>query len=824
MSAEDSLRALYEGSSWHRWEPHIHAPGTVLNDQFKATDFDDYLAKLEAAKPTIRALGVTDYYSLDCYERVCTAKGAGRLPQCDLIFPNIEMRFSIGTIKNKWVNFHLLVSPQDSNHIVELRRVLALLRFNAKGDSYTCSRDDLIRLGRQHDPKLIDEIAALKCGSTQFKVSLDDLKGIFTQSDWAKSNILIGLAGSETDGSSGVRDAADQALREEIERFADVIFASSDAQREFWSGQRGLDEAALRAKYRTLKPCLHGSDAHDLKGIGAPDGNRYCWVKGEIAFDTLRQACIDPGRAFVGVDPPVCAVPSQTIASVAIKAASWMKTPEIVLNPGLVAIIGARGSGKTALADMIALGCDAMSDQPSQASFLTRAEPLVGDATACLRWHNGDQRERRLDQSDEWSAAEYPRARYLSQQFVEELCSAQGITDSLMQEMERVIFESHSAGDKDGAAEFSELLEIRTTRLRAARDREEILIAALSERISGELEKRQLVKGLAKQFADKQQLITGYTNDRSKLVSKGSEERVKKLAELAAAAEKVRSYLRFFAAQEQSLLSLQDEVQNVRTHQAPEGLRRTQERYKASALAPTDWPPFLLDYKGNVDASLATHLAKCREGARTWKGTPQLRNPDLTVSRLAANVGLDQQPLSHLEAEIDRLEKQISIDSNTAKAYATLSKRINEENAHLERLKARHEDCLGAEVRARELFVERDNAYARVFETVGNHQQVLLDLYGPLMSRLAAASGTLQKLSFSVVREVNAAQWAAEGERLLDLRLGGKLKGRGTLLDYTNQLLVAAWKSGDANTVRDAMAAFQNELLEELLKHAPIAK
>ena len=116
--------------------------------------------------------------------------------------------------------------------------MLGLLRFNAKGDSYTCSRDDLIRLGRQHDPQVTDDLAAHKSGSLQFKVSLHDLKGIFNQSDWAKSNIPIGLSGSETDGSSGVRDAADQALREEIERFADVIFASSDQQREFWSGQR----------------------------------------------------------------------------------------------------------------------------------------------------------------------------------------------------------------------------------------------------------------------------------------------------------------------------------------------------------------------------------------------------------------------------------------------------------------------------------------------------------------------------------------------------------------------------------------------------------
>ncbi len=48
------------GSRWLRWEPHIHAPGAVLNDQFKGTDTRaEYLARIEAATPQFRALGVT---------------------------------------------------------------------------------------------------------------------------------------------------------------------------------------------------------------------------------------------------------------------------------------------------------------------------------------------------------------------------------------------------------------------------------------------------------------------------------------------------------------------------------------------------------------------------------------------------------------------------------------------------------------------------------------------------------------------------------------------------------------------------------------------
>lgn len=167
---------------------------------------------------------------------------------------------------------------------------------------------------------------------------------------------------------------------------------------------------------------MHGSDAHEERTVGIPDGDRYSWIKGALEFDTLRQACIDPGgRAFVGVEPPISATLSQVIATVEVTGAPWAKTPTLALNPGLVAIIGARGSGKTALVDIIALGCDATSERLSQASFLTRAQELLHGASVLLRWQGGDESKRGLDGADESNSAEYPRARYLSQQFVEEL-------------------------------------------------------------------------------------------------------------------------------------------------------------------------------------------------------------------------------------------------------------------------------------------------------------------------------------------------------------------------------------------------------------------
>ena len=700
------------GSRWHRWERHIHAPGTVLNDQFKGVDsWECYLKALEAATPPIRAIGITDYYSTEIYEDVCEAKLQGRLPECDLIFPNIEMRLAIGTVKGNWVNLHLLVSPEDPNHLTELKRFLARLTFSAHGDSFCCNKDDLARLGHWSDPRLSGR-AALERGCEQFKVSFDELRRVYGASVWAKNNILIAVAGSETDGTSGVRDPADATLRQEIEKFAHVIFASSPAQRDFWLGRRRATPDQLQQRYGGLKPCMHGSDAHEERTVGIPDEERYSWIKGALEFDALRQACIDPGgRAFVGGEPPISAVLAQVIATVEVTGAPWAATPKLALNPGLVAIIGARGSGKTALADMIALGCDATSERLSPVSFLTRAQELLHGASVLLQWQGGERSKRSLDRSDEGFSAEYPRARYLSQQFVEELCSAHGMTDALMREIERVIFEAHPLADRDGAVDFDELLEIRATRFREARAREEDTLASLSERIGTELEKQTLIDALKKQIAEKTKLVAGYTADRSKLVAKGSEARVTRLGALTTAAEKVRGNLRLLSAQEQSLLALGDEVDNFRNHQAPETLRRTQEKYKPSGLKADAWASFLLDYKGDVDSSVTDYLARSRENAKAWKGTPPVRATDPNIALIADDASLDRIPLALLQAEITRLEKLVSVDQDTANKFAALSKRITEENAALGRLKEKLADCEGAKERVKGLVREREAAY-----------------------------------------------------------------------------------------------------------------
>ncbi len=84
---EETAPPSNSGAHWQRWEPHVHALGTVLNDQFKGqATWDAYLTTLETLNPPLCAIGITDYYSTETYERVLLAKQEGRLPNIELIF------------------------------------------------------------------------------------------------------------------------------------------------------------------------------------------------------------------------------------------------------------------------------------------------------------------------------------------------------------------------------------------------------------------------------------------------------------------------------------------------------------------------------------------------------------------------------------------------------------------------------------------------------------------------------------------------------------------------------------------------------------------
>jgi len=168
------------GSIWHRWDPHIHLPGTLINDNYgKQCSLNDFIKKINASSPAIRALGITDYYVLDSYERILPFFKNGKLPNVKLLFANVELRFAVNAAKGSPINVHLLISPEDNDHIQKAKRFLRDLRFEYNGEDYCCINDDLIRLGNAFEPSSNDKNYLLKLGAEQFKVTPNDLSKAF---------------------------------------------------------------------------------------------------------------------------------------------------------------------------------------------------------------------------------------------------------------------------------------------------------------------------------------------------------------------------------------------------------------------------------------------------------------------------------------------------------------------------------------------------------------------------------------------------------------------------------------------------------------------
>ena len=122
----------------------------------------------------------------------------------------------------------------------------------------------------------------------------------------------------------------------------------------------------------------------------------------------------------------------------------------------------------------------------------------------------------------------------------------------------------------------------------------------------------------------------------------------------------------------------------------------------------------------------------------------------------------------------------------------------------------------------KDLQTERDHTYGRIFEAIINEQDALADLYAPLMGRLAASSGTLKKLKFSVRRIADVQTWSSFAEEeLLDRRKTGPFHGRGSLTAVATEALKPAWETGSAAAVQAAMTAFMGKYRKDLLSHAP---
>lgn len=180
----------------------------------------------------------------------------------------------------------------------------------------------------------------------------------------------------------------------------------------------------------------------------------------------LRQTLYEPERVYIGNHAPARHDTSKVISEIAISSGGTdaFRNLKLGLNTGLVTIIGQKGSGKSALTDLLAYaaGRDQSTDQRS---FISRALEYINDTTVTLTWLDGHTSKAVIGEKKQHRVA----VRYLSQSFVEKLCSDDYAGTELTNEIERVIFSNLDPTDTLNTSSFTELRSIKTQTLEAER-------------------------------------------------------------------------------------------------------------------------------------------------------------------------------------------------------------------------------------------------------------------------------------------------------------------------------------------------------------------
>jgi energy-coupling factor transporter ATP-binding protein EcfA2 len=703
-----------------------------------------------------------------------------------MVFPNVEFRLTVNTRRGGAINVHLLVSPEDPDHVARAKEALSRLEFSFGGEGYPCSDEGLRRLGRAHSGnRQLGEEAALREGAGQFKVELSSLRSLMADG-WAHRNIVMAIAAGQ-DGLGGLaQDSMWGAARKELGSLTDVVFSGQQTDIDYWLGRKkGVPPPGI-------KPCLHGSDAHWVTRVLRPVDERLCWIRGDASFEALRQALVEPEhRVFIGPRPPSAASQGEIIANVRIAGAPWLNPSEMLLNDGLVTVIGAKGSGKTALADLISLAADTVEAAPGPASFLDRARSKIEGLTATAVWADGSTTAGQPgDDRPTWLADK--RVLYLSQQFVERLATPQDLSEPLVDEIERVVFSAIPVEDRMQAPTFGDLREIR---MRDAVGRRDAALERIQAETAAWLREDQQVQqamSLTGKAQEGTRIRATADAELARAQPSGDQDELQKLTDTTSAVEALRASI---AAADRRISDLRD----VRTKldrllgQAVRAWEKVQGEH-----------PDLLDLgnwellKPAITSEGATLLARLTDEAEA--SAASLRSPTPQDSQ-TTSLGLDG-----LITQRDALTRVLGLDAaamrrRTKLQAAVAAAKLAEEVA----LKAAAL-ASGARERRSVAATRRFEAYEAVFASLVSEEELLRELYRPLDD---AVRGDRVRglLRLAVARSVDIGAWAQAGEALFDLRTG-PFQGRGSMASAAEKELGPAWRRGSPAEVRAAVAQF----------------
>lgn len=419
------------GSLWHRWDLHFHTPSSYdyANKSVTEQQIVDMLVT-----NGIRVVAVTDHHTIDVARiQKLQQLGGEKLT----VLPGIELRSDQGGTPIHYI----CIFPEDCdlNHVwTTLQGSLGLtaVAIRDKGGDNTV-------------------YVPMEKGAEETR----KLGGVVSIHAGGKSNSIEGIHNKEEfqrrikyDITNKWVDLMEIGQLKDIDVHLKTIFPST-----------GLD-----------KPLIICSDNH--KGtdysIKAP-----LWFRADPNFRGLLMVLREPrDRVFIG-DRPTEVVRIEQNLTKYIHSVSFQRkigippseqwfSGDVHFNPGLVAIVGNKGSGKSALADT--LGLLGATKNAESFSFLGKARfrhPTAGYAKyfdATIEWASGESVTRCL--ADILKPEEVERLKYLPQDHVEKVCNELvGVgEEGFEQELKSVIFSHVPEAKRIGHFSLDELVRFQT--------------------------------------------------------------------------------------------------------------------------------------------------------------------------------------------------------------------------------------------------------------------------------------------------------------------------------------------------------------------------
>lgn len=342
------MTAFQRGSEWRKWDLHLHAPGTKLNDAYGVPiDWDRFCAALQSSD--VAAFGIADYFCLDAYFKV-VEEFIERYPDSSKVFfPNLEVRLNETVNRDiQTVDAHLILRPGVTREAAS--RLLHDLKTEVSASGG----------GRKLSCAELTTKAQLE-GATVTRAAIESaIKAAFGSGKDRRDNVLIVVPAN----NNGIRATSDQKRKANIaaaiDQMADAIFGSHVNADFFLREDRYPDGSPS-----VPKPVYSGSDAHSFEQLDDWLGKEcdeprktITWIKADLTFEGLQQTLVEPSdRVRIQSAQPDYKEPYKVISRILFANSSDFPA-EVRFNGNLVSIIGSRSSGKSALLAYIAHAVD----------------------------------------------------------------------------------------------------------------------------------------------------------------------------------------------------------------------------------------------------------------------------------------------------------------------------------------------------------------------------------------------------------------------------------------------------------------------------------